>query len=58
MVEYKERGFMAHGWNQERAAEQIGKRLEDVKEVVIKEYVRDMNRLSRMRRVGSKHASS
>lgn len=33
---------MAHGWNQERAAEHIGKRLEDVKEVVIKEYVRDM----------------
>jgi class 3 adenylate cyclase len=33
---------MTHGWDQKRAADHIEKKLADVKEVVIKDYVRDM----------------
>ena len=34
---------MAHGWDQKRAADHIDKKLADVEEVVIKNYVRDMS---------------
>ena len=34
---------MAHGWDQKRAADHIDKKLADVEEVVIKDYVRDMS---------------
>lgn len=34
---------MANGWDQKRAADHIDKRLADVEEVVIKDYVRDMD---------------
>lgn len=34
---------MAYGWDQKRAADHIDKKLADVEEVVIKDYVRDMS---------------
>jgi len=39
-----ERGLqMAHGWDRKRAVDHIDKKLADVEEVVIKDYVRDMS---------------